>query len=190
MKKRISLSEEKLIEAIGIKSRIGAEALYDMYSSTLYWAILKIVKNREISEDVLQKSFIKIWYSFEKYNAKKGRLFTWMLCLTRNLAKDTLRSNQYRRYLATEPIEYYNEKIEQPEYVFSMADIQSIKLEMGNLNKSQRDILDLIYFKGCTHTEAADELNVPLGTVKTRLGAGLHILKGIYKEPSNTLLWH
>jgi len=60
---------------------------------------------------------------------------------------------------------------------------------MDNLNKNQWDILNLIYFKGYTHSEVADELNVPLGTVKARLGAGLRILKGIFKEPANTLSW-
>lgn len=187
MKKRILLGEERLIEEISIKSRIGAEALYDMYSKSLYGAILKIVRNKEIAEDVLQNSFIKIWYSFAMYNAEKGRLFTWMLCITRNLARDTIRSNYYQQYLNTDPIECYNEKIEQHDTRIFKVDIQCIKLNIDNLKKDHKDILNLIYFKGYTHSEVANELDIPKGTVKSRYRLGINILRGIFREPASRL---
>lgn len=183
MKKRIFLCEEELIKAISSKSRIGAEALYHMYSGSLYGVIFKMVRNTEIAEDVLQQSFIKIWYSFEMYHAEKGRLFTWMLCISRNLALDTMRSKQYKQYLNTDPIEFYDEKNEPFQNTVLKMDINCIKRNVENLKKDHRDILNLIYFEGFTHSEVAGELHIPLGTVKTRCRIAINTLRKIFKEP-------
>jgi RNA polymerase sigma factor (sigma-70 family) len=180
MKTRKALSEDKLIEAIKCKSRIGAEALYDMYANTLYGIIVKIVCNDEIAEDLLQDSLIKIWDSFDNYDAAKGRLFTWMICIARNLTKDTLRSKQYRQRLITETIECQPGMIAQNNYVVFNTDTIGVRPWLDHLKKDQKDILDLIYFKGYTHSEVAEELHIPLGTVKTRCRMAINILRGIY----------
>lgn len=176
------MAEDKLLEAIKIKSRIGAAALYDMYSNTLFGVITRIVNNREMAEDVLQESFIKIWDSFDKYDASKGRFFTWMNCIARNMAKDALRSRQYHEYLNTTSLEDYAEKIDRDNKVNFNTDIVGIKLWTAGLKKNQKDILDLIYFKGYSHAEVASRLNIPLGTVKCRCRKGLSVLRNIYSE--------
>ena len=179
---RIIMAEEKLLEAIRIKSRVGAVALYDMYSNTLYGVISRIVKNKEMAEDVLQDSFIKIWESFDKYDASKGRFFTWMSCIARNMAKDILRSRQYHEFLNTAPIDDHVEKIERDNHVNFNTDIVGIALWLVHLKKAQKDILELIYFKGYTHAEVACKLNIPLGTVKGRCRKGISILRSIYNH--------
>src|ERR1700753_3568396 len=100
MSKRIThLPEKKLIEEMKAQSRIGAEALYDMYSRSLFGVLLKIVNDDYLAEDLLQQSFIKIWYSVANYNDTRGRLFTWMIAITRNMARDCLRSKTYHQGL-------------------------------------------------------------------------------------------
>jgi RNA polymerase sigma factor (sigma-70 family) len=181
-KQKIVMSENNLIDAIRMKSSAGAAALYDMYSKTLYGVIVNIVCNKEMSEDVCQETFIRIWNSFDKYDAAKGRLFTWMSCIARNIAKDALRSRQYSQYNNTITIENLAERIEQEHLVIFDTDKIGIKLWTEHLNKNQKDILDLIYFKGYTHAEVANELDMPLGTVKSRCRIGLLKLRGIYNE--------
>ena len=88
LKTKITLSENELVHAILTKDRNGAEALYDMYSSSLYGVIFRIVQHEEIAEDLLQDTFIRIWNSFSSYDASKGRLFTWMVNVARNIAID------------------------------------------------------------------------------------------------------
>ncbi|MDP9048746.1 MAG: sigma-70 family RNA polymerase sigma factor, partial [Bacteroidota bacterium] len=146
----MTLGEHELIEAIRNKTRIGAETLYDMYSKSLYGIIIKLVKNKEIAEDTLQKAFLKIWNSFDSYNASKGRLFTWMLVVTTNIARDTLRSLHYHQFLSTESIDDHIEKIE--EHYYSVFNIETIgaKRLINSLKTEQKHILDLIYFKGYT----------------------------------------
>ncbi len=94
MTSKILLPEDKLIAAIRVKSREGSTALYDNYGKTLYAIIFNIVKDKEMAEDIFQEAFMKIWNSFDKYDESKGRLFTWMSCVSRNLAKDALRTKQ------------------------------------------------------------------------------------------------
>jgi DNA-directed RNA polymerase specialized sigma24 family protein len=78
-KHKISLSEDELVRALRNHEKIAVEALYDMYSSSLYGVISRIVTDTAIAEDILQETFVKIWHSFSSYSAEKGRLFTWMV---------------------------------------------------------------------------------------------------------------
>jgi len=186
--RKVLLSEEKLIEAMQIKSRIGSIALYDMYSKTLYGYIIRMIDNQEMAEDACHDSLIKIWNSFDSYDASKGRLFTWMLAITRNIAKDTLRSRRYKQYLQTVPIEHHIEMIEQRNNVLLNTDTIGIKPWLENLKKDQQDILNLVYFKGYTHNEVANELQIPLGTVKTRCRMGIKVLRGIYNDSNSKVI--
>jgi len=179
---KITMAEDKLLEAIQLKSRAGAAALYDMYANSLFGIINRIVKNTEMAEDVLQESFIKVWDSFDQYDASKGRFFTWISCIARNKAKDAVRSRQYNEFMHTVPLEDHAEKIERDNQVNFNTDTVGVKQWTSGLKKTQRDILDLIYFKGYTHAEAAAQLNIPVGTVKGRCRKGLVILKKIYSE--------
>jgi len=176
------MAEDKLIEAIQIKSRAGAVALYDMYSHTLYGIIVRIVKHKEMAEDICQEAFIKIWNSIGKYDVSKGRLFTWMSCLARNLAKDALRSRQYHEYTNTTALEHHTEDKEKNSLNILNTDTLGVKCWTEKLHKDQKDIIDLIYFKGYTHMEVASKLDVPLGTVKSRCRKGISILRSIYND--------
>ena len=104
-KTKISLSEDELVQSIRNKDKIGSEALYDMYSASLYGVIFRIVQHDEIAEDLLQDTFVKIWNSFSSYDATKGRLFTWMINIARNIAIDKTRSKDFRNSSKTEDIE-------------------------------------------------------------------------------------
>jgi len=181
---RILLTEEKLIEAIKTNSRIGAEALYEMYSKSLYGVLLKMVNNRELAEDMLQQSFVRIWNSIDSYDKSKCRLFTWMISITRNLARDLLRSKMHQQGLATETLEPHFNNIDQHDMVILNTDAIGIKAVVDNLKDNHKAILNLIYYKGYTHTEVAEELGIPLGTVKTNCRKAICILRGIFDEPS------
>ncbi len=179
---KIILPEDKLIAAIRVKSREGSTMLYDRYSKTLYTVIFRIVNDKEMAEDIFQEAFMKIWNSFDKYDASKGRLFTWMCCVARNVAKDALRTKLHHKYMATVPLENHIEKVEQQGSMVLNTDTLGMQLWTKNLKKSQKDIVDLIYFKGYTHAEVAHELAIPLGTVKTRCRTGINVLRAIYND--------
>ncbi|MGI4729935.1 MAG: RNA polymerase sigma factor [Janthinobacterium lividum] len=168
-KNKISLSEEELITALQRQDKIAAEALYDMYSASLFGVIIRIVQNNEIAEDLLQETFVKVWNSFSSYSSDKGRLFTWMVNIARNLSIDKIRSKDYKNQTKNHELEINVNSIDESRNTAYKPELLGVKDLVDKLKPEQKIILDLVYFKGYTHLEAADELSIPLGTIKTRL---------------------
>lgn len=168
-KRKISLSEEELVLSLQRREKIAAEALYDMYSASLFGVIVRIVNDEAIAEDILQDTFVKIWHSFSSYSAEKGRLFTWMVNIARNLAIDKIRSKDFKNQTKNRELENNVTFIDEQRNTVYKPELLGVKELVEQLKPEQKSILDLVYFKGYTHVEAADELGVPLGTIKTRL---------------------
>ncbi|RYG16603.1 MAG: RNA polymerase sigma factor, partial [Chitinophagaceae bacterium] len=99
----------------------------------------------------------------------KGRLFTWMMNIARNLSIDKLRSKDFKNANKNQDIENNVSFIDEQKKVSFNADTLGLKELVVNLKPDFKDVLDMVYFKGYTHVEAAEELNLPLGTVKTRV---------------------
>ncbi len=164
---KIKLSESDLISALRNQEKIAVEALYDMYSPALYGIIHRIVPHEEIAEDVLQDAFVKIWNSFSSFDPQKGRLFTWMANIARNLSIDKIRSKDYRNNTQNQNIENFVHAVDDKQNTIFNTDAVGIREMVEKLVPVQRSILNLIYFQGYTQTEAAEKLDIPLGTLKT-----------------------
>ena len=145
--------------------------LYDNYSGALYGIVNSIVTDREIANDVLQNVFINVWRKIESYDATKGRLFTWMLNIARNAAIDEVRSKGYRDSQKNQSL---GENVDLPGAVTGSAtDDVGLKKVLTKLKGELRILVDMSYFQGFTHEEIAKALNIPLGTVKTRIRSAL-----------------
>ena len=148
---------------------------YNNYSKALYYTIWRIVRQDQLAEDILQECMLKFWLAFPKYNPSKGRLFTWALNIGRNLAIDCLREQRYRDALRTYslaeglPLERAAPPTFKPEHV-------GVRDWLELVNPSDRQLLELLYLQGYTQTEAAQELHLPLGTVKSRVGRVIRAL--------------
>lgn len=173
------ISEEALVARLRSRDSSAVSVLYDMYSPTLFGVILQIVKTEEIAEDVLQEAFLKIWKSFDSYNAEKGKLFTWMINICRNLAIDKIRSKEFRMKVSTDSIQH-NGQVGYQTSSFNTDHI-GIREVVDKLHPDQKQIIDLMYFEGLTQSEIADEYNIPLGTVKTRARSAVKILSKLFK---------
>jgi RNA polymerase sigma factor (sigma-70 family) len=167
--KKISLSEEELVSALKSKDTIAIKALYDMYSGALLGVISRIVLQPEVAEDLLQETFVKIWNSAGSYDAAKGRLFTWMVNLARNLSIDKLRSKDFKNSNKNQDIENNVDFIDEQKKISFNSDTLGVKDLVTNLKPDFKNVLEMVYFRGYTHAETAEELNLPLGTVKTRV---------------------
>jgi len=176
-KTKISLTEEELVLALKNREKIAVEALYDMYSSSLYGVISRIITDTATAEDVLQETFVKIWHSFSSYSTEKGRLFTWMVNIARNLAIDKIRSKDYKNQNKNQELENNVTFIDEQRNTVYKPELMGIKDLVQTLKPEQKLILELVYFKGYTHVEAADELGIPLGTIKTRLRMAIQQLR-------------
>ena len=180
LKTKIFLTEEELVKAIRNKENVGAEALYEMYSSSLYGVIYRIIQHEEIAEDLLQDTFIRIWNSFSSYDSNKGRLFTWMVNIARNISIDKTRSKDFRNSSKTEDIENNVLTMEMRSGNTLNPEVMGLKELVAKLKPEQKIVLDLVYFRGFTHAEVSEELEIPLGTVKTRLRNAIITLRKLF----------
>ncbi len=170
---KIQLKEEELVRMLQEKDPEAFTYLYDHYSSALYGVIFRIVNDDDLAEDVLQETFIRIWKNLDSYDASKGRLFTWLINLTRNYAIDTYRSKDFRQQNKNQKVDDSVSSINLQTQVNSKVDHIGLKETVSKLRPEYIQVIDLLYFKGYTHEEVAKEFNIPLGTVKTRIRAAI-----------------
>lgn len=160
---------------------VAYNALYDNYSAALYGVITRIVPAEEIAEDILQDVFVKIWKSISTYDKSKGRLYTWMLNIARNSSIDYARSKQSKHDTKNQDIDNSVYEVNKQTSTAMNTDVIGVKEEVVKLKDDYRILIDLIYFKGYTQEETAKELNIPLGTVKTRVRAAIIELRKTIK---------
>lgn len=163
------------------KDEKGLRVLYDHYSAALYGVILRVVIEKETAEDVLQESFVKIWNNIAAYDVSKGRLYTWLLNIARNTAIDKIRSKNFRNEGQVRSIEDFVYTIDKQHNNSTATDHIGLRKFVEELKADQRQLIDLLYFGGYTQSEAAEELGIPLGTVKTRVKAALTRLRELLK---------
>jgi RNA polymerase sigma factor (sigma-70 family) len=164
--------EPELVTQLKQRSEKAYSYLYDNYAGALYGIIHSIIPDNETANDVVQDVFVNIWAKIDSYDPSKGRLFTWMLNIARNAAIDKLRSKGYRYGLKNQPL---SENVDINAGAASYPVIKDVGLRkiINGLKEEQRVLLDLSYFQGFTHEEIAKAMNIPLGTVKTRIRTAL-----------------
>ncbi|MBC7426237.1 MAG: RNA polymerase sigma factor [Bacteroidia bacterium] len=173
--------EATLVKLLKSKEKEAFSYLYENYSSVLYGVIMKVMDMQEEANDVLQDAFVKIWRNIESYDTNKGRLYTWMLNIARNTAIDYLRSKQHKNESKNQNIEDSVYTINRSVKVEQQTDAIGVKQLIGKLPDEQRKVIELVYFKGYTQDEASKELEIPLGTVKTRVRAAIGTLRKVFK---------
>jgi RNA polymerase sigma-70 factor (ECF subfamily) len=168
----VTYSENELVSLLQQRNEKAFGYLYDNYSGALYGIIHSIITDNETANDVLQDVFVNIWKKIESYDASKGRLFTWMLNIARNASIDKIRSKGFRDALKNQPISD-NVDIGIGSAINPAINDVGLRKVISRLKEEQRVLIDLSYFQGFTHEEIAKAMNIPLGTVKTRIRSAL-----------------
>lgn len=175
-------TEEDLVKALQAKDEHAFSYLYDNYSAAIYGVIFKMVEDKELAEDLLQETFVKIWNNFSNYNSSKGRLFTWMLNLCRNLTIDTFRSKGYKKQSKIHHDENSVNNFSDNSKGAEQFDSLGIRKHLALLKNDQKQIIDLAYFSGLTQEEISKHLSIPLGTVKTRMRTAIIELRKLLQS--------
>ncbi|MDB5251509.1 MAG: polymerase sigma-70 factor [Flaviaesturariibacter sp.] len=170
MNAKPTYEEGELVALLKQKNEQAFGYLYDNYAGALCGVVRQIVPDVEICHDVVQEVFVSIWRKIDTYDAQKGRLFTWMLNIARNASIDKVRSRNYQQALKQQPID--DNEMAHP-VVRQGIDDYGLKKVLMKLKDEHRMLVDLSYYQGYTHDQIAKALNIPLGTVKTRLRAAL-----------------
>lgn len=175
----------ELLKAIAGKDDAALGQLYDRYRLILFGVLVRILNNREEAEDVLQEVFLQVWRRAADFDEKRGRPFTWLVTLARSRGIDRLRSLASRERVAVAGAS------EMPDEVSDAANdairserVGVVKSALAELPEDQRKPLVLAYFDGLTQSEIATKLDLPLGTVKTRMRTAMIKLRESFGKSS------
>ncbi len=175
-------SESELVSLLRNRDKQAFSYLYDNYAESLFGVVYRMVEDKELAEDILQDVFVKIWNNFSNYDNLKGKLFTWMLNITRNLTIDTLRSKGYKKQSKIRNTENSVDNFADNSSGADRFDSLGIRKHLAHLKNDQKQIIDLAYFSGLTQDEIAKQLSIPLGTVKTRMRTAIIELRKILQN--------
>jgi len=181
VKKSRYLREEDLIEALKSKEMVAYQVLNDIYAPKLLKVAKGVLKSDD-AEDSMQEIMIKIWNSAHKYDSSKGKLYTWMLNITRNHTIDILRSKKFRNASKDLDLETCIHLVDAEKNISINVETIDIKNLTLTLKWEWKEPLDMVFFQGYTHAEAAERLNLPLGTLKTRLRMAVVELRKRFDE--------
>jgi len=177
--KKIALSESALVISLINKEKLAYETLYEMYAPVLFGVIHKIVREPVLAEDLLSEAFVKIIGAIEQYDCSRGRLYTWMVNIVKNLSFDKMKSKEFRNGSKNRSLDQRIESI--PDYYTSFNPSHiDLKQITDQLAPEEKYLIDLAFFKGYTHHEIASECDIPLGTVKSRIRKAINKMRKIF----------
>ena len=171
-------SDQRIIALLRQHDKQGVALAYDKYSAALLGVIFRVVADTEVAEEILQDVFLKIWQRAEQYDDSKGRFFTWAMNIARNAAIDYARVKKHQH--KNQELDSAVHSIDERDQLAPSIDTLDIRRLAATLAPEHRSIIDLIYFNGYTQAETAETLQIPLGTVKTRLRTALGQLRKLF----------
>ncbi len=178
------LEEIELLRRIGEGDRASFEQFYDRFSRVLFSIAYRLLRNEQAAEDVLQEVFVQIWKKAPLYDPARGKPLTWAVTLTRHRAIDIIRSTQRRGQLH-EDVKQETDAGEKFDDHDSFSAVTSgerhefVREAMRKLSEEQRQAIELAFFGSLTQAEIAEQLDLPLGTVKARIRRGMMKLRGL-----------
>jgi RNA polymerase sigma-70 factor (ECF subfamily) len=167
----------ELLERIVGRDASAIGLLYDRHSRLVYGLVLRILKDRGESEEVLQEVFFLVWTRADTYNAALGSPAAWLVRIARNRAIDRFRANNARAR-AVEAASVPCTSSDSPELRATATERQrAVARALDTLSPEQRDLIEQAYFLGRTQSELAKRFQMPLGTVKTKIRSGMLALR-------------
>ncbi|MEW8469331.1 MAG: sigma-70 family RNA polymerase sigma factor [Candidatus Thiodiazotropha sp.] len=178
--RKIDQRLKELLAACALNDRKAFAQLYQIAAPVLYGIVLRMLKREAWAEECLQDAFVKIWNNAENYRSHLAAPMTWMSTIARNQALDQLRRS--RRELLEADGSYLADGIDTDplpmDRIAHSEEGSRLKDCLERLNEKQRQVISLAYFRGLTQSELANQVDMPLGTVKTHIRRGLEQLRG------------
>ncbi|MFD0963303.1 RNA polymerase sigma factor [Pseudofulvibacter geojedonensis] len=176
------MEQELLVKKLKQKDQKSFEYFFNNYKTSVNGIAFNIVKDEEIAQEITQDIFLKVWNSIDSYDAKKGRLFTWLINITRNASIDKLRSKDYNNRKKNSDIDKFAFSIHDNDFLDKKVDSIGLKEIVNKLKDKCLSIIERIYFKGYTQKEVSKDLGIPIGTVKTRNRNCINELRSMLHE--------
>lgn len=182
MSENLSFNEVELIERLNARDQSALAELYQRFGAFVYGLSLRVLNNHELAEEVTQDVFLKVWNQAYRWDSTRGKVVTWLMTITRYTAIDRLRKEQRQAPNTMIPLDEIFELIGQRGSVgqAEQVDAQMLRALILQLPREQIEVIELAFYGGMSHSEIADYLTQPLGTVKSRIRIGLQRLKALW----------
>jgi RNA polymerase sigma-70 factor, ECF subfamily len=174
------LADEELMHVVQQGDPRAFEALYDRHGGAAFSLAYRMVGKRAVAEDIVQESFLSIWRSKVRYERERGSVRTWVLGIVHHRTIDALRRNLVhdRRRASAEGIEERHEAAERTDVeAVRREEAREVRAALQSLPGEQSRVIELAYYGGFTHTQIAEMLEMPVGTVKGRMRLGLEKMR-------------
>jgi RNA polymerase sigma-70 factor, ECF subfamily len=176
------LSDEALLSLVASSDDQALEELYDRFGRVAYGLALRILRDEALAQDAVQEAFLAVWRSADRFLAERAKASTWILTLVHRRSVDLVRREDRRR---GEPLESAAEPtapVTTEEEATLGFERRIVQEALAQLSPEQREALELGYYGGLTQSELAERLGQPLGTIKSRMFAGLSQLRDLLAE--------
>lgn len=178
-----NLTDAALAQLLRAVAQGNAEALRSVYESEknrLFGLILRFVRSRELAEDVLTDTFVKVWTKADSFDPGKGQAASWLTTVARRQAIDSLRARGRDRLVARE--QSFEDGLPAADHdpcdlQASAEHAQLVRQAVNDLSDPERAAIQAVFFQGLTHSQAALSLNAPLGTLKSRVRCALERMR-------------
>src|SRR3989442_3630931 len=175
------LSDEALVALAARSEQLALAELYDRYGRPAYGLALRVLRDEALAEDAVQEAFLALWRTASRFVPERGTASTWILTLVHRRAVDLVRREERRRADSLE------EAAEQggsgaDEEAWLRLQRERVQEALRELPDQQREALELAYYGGFTQSELAERLGLPLGTIKSRMFAGLRRLRDLLAD--------
>jgi RNA polymerase sigma factor (sigma-70 family) len=176
------LSDEALVLLAARSEQSALAELYDRYGRPAYGLALRVLRDETLAEDAVQEAFMSLWRTAPRFVPERGKASTWILTLVHRKAVDIVRREQVRRTdaLADDAVHQAQAADEEAWLRLQRERVQNA---LRQLPDQQREAIELAYYGGFTQSELAERLGQPLGTIKSRMFAGLARLRELLEEP-------
>ena len=182
------LSDEALVALAARSEQSALAELYDRFGRTAYGLALRILRDEALAEDAVQEGFLAAWRTAPRFVPGRGKASTWLLTLVHRRAVDLVRREERRR---ADSLELTAEPGggEVDEEAWLRLQRERVQTALRQLPDQQREALELAYYGGFTQSELAERLGQPLGTIKSRMFAGLARLRELLGDPGLEMSW-
>ena len=178
-------TDEELLAAISTGDERALADLYDRFGRVAYGLALRVVRDPALAQDAVQDAFLAAWRTAASFDSRRGKAQTWLLTLVHRRAVDVVRREDRRRaeQLADDAPAAASAATDEEAAIREQR--RTVQAALARLPPDQREALELAYYGGLTQAELAERLGIPLGTVKSRVFAGLARLRDMLGEPGD-----
>jgi len=183
------LSDEAVVAMTARSDEVALAELYDRYGRTAYGLALRVLRDESLAEDAVQEAFLAIWRGASRFIPERAKASTWILTLVHRRAVDLVRREQRRRADALPEGDFGGGGPSAEDSAWLRLERERVQAALSKLPDQQREAIELAYYGGFTQSELAERLGEPLGTIKSRMFAGLARLRELLEAPLDGDTW-